>query len=39
MQWILDQLPEKAKTISILFSSSKNGWKVADWRTACMGKA
>ena len=39
MDWIIDQLPEKPKTLALLFSSSVHGWKVKDWIEACKGKA
>jgi hypothetical protein len=32
-------LPEKPKTLALLFSSSVHGWKVKDWIEACKGKA
>lgn len=38
MRWLLNQLPEKAKSIILLFSSSVHGWKKVDWRKACVGK-
>jgi hypothetical protein len=32
-------LPQKPKTLALLFSSSIHGWKVKDWIEACKGKA
>ena len=32
-------MPEKPKTLALLFSSSVHGWKVKDWTEACKGKA
>ena len=39
MDWIIDQLPQKPKTLALLFSSSVHGWKVKDWIDTCKGKA
>ena len=39
MDWIIDLLPEKPKTLALLFSSSVHGWKVKDWIEACKGKS
>ena len=30
---------KKVKTVRLLFSSVKDGWRVKDWREKCMGKA
>ena len=38
INWIIDQLPQKPKTLALLFSSSVHGWKVKDWINACKGK-
>jgi hypothetical protein len=32
-------LPEKPKTIALLFSSSIHGWKLADWKARCNGSS
>jgi hypothetical protein len=37
--WIIAQLPEKPKTIALLFSSSIHGWKLADWKARCIGNS
>ena len=37
--WIIAQLPEKPKTIALLFSSSIHGWKLADWKARCIGSS
>jgi hypothetical protein len=31
IEWIISQLPEKPKTIALLFSSSIHGWKFSDF--------
>ena len=36
---MISQLPEKPKTIALLFSSSIHGWKLKDWQEATHGKA
>ena len=38
MEWILDQLPGKVKTLTLLFSSAIHGWKVKDWIAAVKDK-
>ena len=38
MEWILNQLPGKVKTLTLLFSSAKNGWKLKDWQAAVKDK-
>jgi hypothetical protein len=37
--WIIAQLPQKPKTIALLFSSSLHGWKLADWKGRCIGSS
>jgi hypothetical protein len=32
-------MPQKPKTLALLFSSSVHGWRVKDWINACKGKA
>jgi hypothetical protein len=32
-------MPQKPKTLALLFSSQVHGWKVSDWIDACKGKA
>jgi hypothetical protein len=39
ISWIIAQLPEKPKTIALLFSSSIHGWKLADWKARCIGNS
>jgi hypothetical protein len=38
VEWILNQLPSKPKTIALLFSSTVHGWKRKDWWSKCLGK-
>lgn len=35
--WLIDLLPMKAKSISLLFSSRINGWWQRDWKEAVVG--
>jgi len=37
IDWIISLLPDKPKTIALLFASSIHGWKLADWRARCIG--
>lgn len=37
MKWVLAKLPNKPKSIVLLFSNSVHGWKVAYWRSRCIG--
>ena len=39
MAWIIAQLPEKPKTIALMFASSIHGWKLADWKARCIGSS
>ena len=39
INWIIDLLPQRPKTLALLFSSSVHGWQVRDWIEACKGKA
>ena len=37
IEWIISQLPEKPKTITLLFSTSIHGWKYTDGYDRCLG--
>ena len=39
IEWIISQLPEKPKTIALLFSSSIHGCKYTDWFARCVGSS
>lgn len=39
IEWIISQLPEKPKTIALLFSSSTHGWKLIDLKDRCDGRS
>jgi hypothetical protein len=39
IEWIISQLPEKPKTIALLFSSSIHGCKFTDWVARCLGSS
>lgn len=35
---VIDSLPSRPNSLTSLFSSDIDGWKVADWRSKCIGK-
>jgi hypothetical protein len=39
IEWIISLLPEKPKTIALLFSSSIHGWKLIDLKDRCDGRS